>query len=111
MKRKVFFIIMVSIVSLFFAASEGVCLEQALGGKPIIIQADPGPPAETAARVEETPDMFANDAQYPDANTPDAVPTVPAEIHNEERRDVSNNPNPVHENWYEGMEASGVDMY
>ena len=103
MKLKMFCILMVGIAYLPFTTIEGACM-----GFP-----EPDPPEEVSTRVEQTDALVSveRDAQYPGANTPDAIPTVPAEIQGEGRQDVSNNPNPVHENWYEGMETSGVDVY
>lgn len=53
----------------------------------------------------------ANTHLFDPTTTPDAVPTVPAEIQGEEHKEISSNPTPTHENWYERMESSGVDVY
>ena len=63
------------------------------------------PPSRIAVRVEDL-NSIEKDSQYP--NIPDAIPTIPAEIDKNNKKELSDNS--FGNSWYEGMEACGVDV-
>ena len=75
----------------------------------------PAPP-DAGEIIQVSPDMenpattdtlasFERDAQQ--SVEPDAIPTVPAEIHGEDKKEVSHNQDT--RDWYENMEGCAVD--
>ena len=112
MKTKTLIIFVACSIVFFFAIS-GLYADTKLGGGKSEgeIKREPGPDSLPGSGYIETVDANiggSQSQQYP-GSTPDAVPTIPAEIEDEEKKNTSRKLEK--ENWYEDKESSGVDVY